>query len=103
LVYPARVLEWRCENTYEIARCTHVQKILSYSSVEGDVVLDPFLGSGQVAVVAQAMNRHYIGFEIVPEYYHFALRRLQERVYRIKAETLEVENMRLPIDVDQGI
>jgi site-specific DNA-methyltransferase (adenine-specific) len=80
-----------------------IQKILAYSSVEGDVVLDPFLGSGQVAVVAQAMNRHYIGFEIVPEYYHFALRRLQERVYRIKAETLEVENMRLPIDVDQGI
>ncbi len=79
-----------------------VQKILQYSSVEGDVVLDPFLGSGQVAVVAQAMRRHYIGFEIVPEYYYFALRRLQERVYRIKAASFESEDMRLPLDVDQG-
>ncbi|MEJ5251581.1 MAG: site-specific DNA-methyltransferase [Chthonomonadetes bacterium] len=62
-----------------------VQKILQYSSQEGDVVLDPFLGSGQVAVVAQQMGRHYIGFEIVPEIYEFALRRLREGVYRLKA------------------
>lgn len=79
-----------------------VEKILQYSSVEGDVVLDPFLGSGQVAVVAQKMKRHYIGFEIVPEYYHFALRRLQEGVYRIKAESDKQnsvsQDLRLPLE-----
>jgi len=75
-----------------------VQKILQYSSVEEDVVFDPFLGSGQVAVVAQMMKRHYIGFEIVPEYYHFALRRLQEGIYRIKAGHSEQKNMRLPLE-----
>ncbi|MCL6623845.1 MAG: site-specific DNA-methyltransferase, partial [Fimbriimonadales bacterium] len=48
--------------------------------------LDPFLGSGQVAVVAQAMKRHFLGFEIVPEYYEFALSRIQKGLYRIKAE-----------------
>jgi len=79
-----------------------VQKILQYSSEEGDLVLDPFLGSGQVAVVAQMMKRHYIGFEIVPDYYQFALRRLQEGIYRIKADLNEqkrdVENMKLPLE-----
>lgn len=62
-----------------------VEKILQYSSLPNDLVLDPFLGSGQVAVVARMMGRRYIGFEIVPEYYQFALKRLQERVYRVRA------------------
>lgn len=62
-----------------------VRKILQYSSVEGDLVLDPFLGSGQVAVIAQQMGRRYIGFEIVPEYYEFIQRQLREGVYRVKA------------------
>jgi len=61
-----------------------IKKILQYSSEEGDVILDPFLGSGQVAVVSKMMKRQYIGFEIVKEYYDFALKRLEEGVYRIK-------------------
>ncbi len=61
-----------------------IVKILQYSSEEGDIVLDPFLGSGQVAVVSKMMKRKYIGFEIVKEYYEFALKRLQEDTYRIK-------------------
>ncbi|MDR1161168.1 MAG: site-specific DNA-methyltransferase [Tannerellaceae bacterium] len=36
---------------------------------EGDVVLDPFMGSGTTNVVAQRMNRNSIGIEILPEYY----------------------------------
>ena len=41
-----------------------IEKILSYSTEPGDIVLDPFLGSGQVAVVARRMGRRYLGFEI---------------------------------------
>ncbi|QJR21374.1 Adenine-specific methyltransferase [Brevinematales bacterium NS] len=63
-----------------------IKKILMYSSEEGDVVMDPFLGSGQVVVVSKMMNRKYIGFEIVPDYYAFAKKRLDENVYRIKDE-----------------
>lgn len=63
-----------------------IRKILSYSSEEGDVVLDPFLGSGQVAVVSKMMNRRYIGFEINREYFEFAKKRLEQNVYRVKAE-----------------
>lgn len=63
-----------------------IQKILAYTSEEGDVVLDPFLGSGQVAVVAQMMGRKYIGYEIVPEYFEFAQSRLKEKQYRFRAD-----------------
>jgi site-specific DNA-methyltransferase (adenine-specific) len=49
-----------------------VKKILLYSSNPGDLVLDPFLGSGTVAVVAQTEGRHFLGFEVVPEYCDFA-------------------------------
>ncbi|MCC6461393.1 MAG: site-specific DNA-methyltransferase [Saprospiraceae bacterium] len=63
-----------------------IRKILAYSSQPGDVVLDPFLGSGQVAVVSQLEGRQYLGFEIVPEYFAFAEKRLKNGTYRVKAE-----------------
>jgi len=63
-----------------------IKKILMYSSEEGDIVLDPFLGSGQVAVVSKMLRRQYIGFEIVKEYYEFAKERLEKNIYRINKE-----------------
>lgn len=63
-----------------------VEKILAYSSCEGDLVLDPFLGSGQVAVVSKMNNRKYVGFEIAEEYFRFAEDRLRQNAYRIKAD-----------------
>jgi site-specific DNA-methyltransferase (adenine-specific) len=65
-----------------------IKKILSYSSEPGDVVLDPFLGSGQVAVVSKGMGRKYIGFEIVKEYFEFSKERLEKNQYRIKDEKI---------------
>jgi site-specific DNA-methyltransferase (adenine-specific) len=53
-----------------------VEKLVRYSSNEGDLVLDPFLGSGAVAVAVQRLGRHYLGFEIVEEYIRFAKERL---------------------------
>jgi len=53
-----------------------VKKILMYSSNPGDLVFDPFLGSGTVAIGAKTEGRHFLGFEIVPEYFSFALDRL---------------------------
>ena len=60
-----------------------IKKILAYSSKKDDVVMDPFLGSGQVAFVARSEKRHYVGFEIVPEYFAFAKKRLDENRYTI--------------------
>lgn len=39
---------------------------------KGDWVLDPFMGSGTTALVAQRMERNAIGIEILPEYYELA-------------------------------
>ncbi|MDE0396379.1 MAG: site-specific DNA-methyltransferase [Candidatus Poribacteria bacterium] len=78
--------------------CELIKKILSYTSEQGDIVLDPFLGSGQVAVVAQMMGRKYIGYEIVPEYFNFAQSRLKEKQYRFRAEDVSMAaNETLPI------
>jgi site-specific DNA-methyltransferase (adenine-specific) len=69
-----------------------VKKILLYSSKEGDLVLDPFLGSGQVAVVSKALGRRYVGFEIVKEYFEFAKKRLDRDEYRIRDDATEREH-----------
>lgn len=61
-----------------------IEKILCYSSRPGDLVCDPFLGSGQVAFVSRAMGRNYIGFEINHAYYEFAKARLDSGDYRLK-------------------
>jgi site-specific DNA-methyltransferase (adenine-specific) len=53
-----------------------IKKLLLYSSESNDLVFDPFLGSGQVAVVSKALGRNYLGFEIVPEYFEFIHSRL---------------------------
>jgi len=69
-----------------------IKKILQYSSEENDIVLDPFLGSGQVAVVSKMLKRQYIGFEIVKEYYEFARERLEKNLYRIKDQEFELQH-----------
>lgn len=49
--------------------------ILSWSN-EGDIVLDPFMGSGTTAKMAKLNNRHYIGFDISEEYCKIAQNRI---------------------------
>ncbi len=51
-------------------------KIILASSRPGDVVLDPFLGSGTTAVVAKKLGRHAIGIEIDRDYCCLAEKRL---------------------------
>jgi DNA modification methylase len=45
-----------------------VEPCILAGSRPGDIVLDPFLGSGTVAQVAQQLGRHWIGCELNPEY-----------------------------------
>lgn len=53
--------------------------IISWSN-EGDVVLDPFMGSGTTAVAAIKNGRHYIGFEISDEYCRIAEARISNAI-----------------------
>ena len=49
--------------------------IMAYSQ-RGDIVLDPFAGSGTTAVAAQALARHFIGIELEPIYAQVATERV---------------------------
>ena len=55
-----------------------IQNLITNSSQQCDVVLDPYLGSGTTAVACVNTNRHYIGFELDPQYYDIACKRLDE-------------------------
>lgn len=54
------------------------KRCIQASTKEGDIVLDPFMGSGTTAVAAKELNRNYLGFEITKEYIEIANRRLGE-------------------------
>ncbi len=53
-----------------------IAKIMLASSSEGNIVFDPFLGSGTTSVVAKKLNRHFLGVEIEPQYCVWAEQRL---------------------------
>ncbi|MDI6897275.1 DNA methyltransferase [Methanocella conradii] len=52
---------------------------------EGDVVLDPFMGSGTTALAAVQCGRHFVGYETNPEYINLASARLQEIMVKYKS------------------
>ena len=53
-----------------------IARIVLCSTQPGQVVLDPFMGAGTVAVVAAELGRRFIGAELDPRYHQIALRRL---------------------------
>lgn len=53
-----------------------IARIVLATTNEGDVVLDPFMGTGTVAVVAQQYNRNFLGAELEERYLEVADRRL---------------------------
>lgn len=55
-----------------------IQELLKLLTKEGDVVLDPFMGSGTTGVVAQKMKRKFIGIEINPDYCKYAEERISK-------------------------
>ncbi len=52
-------------------------KIILASSNEGDIIFDPFIGSGTTAVVAKKMNRNFCGVELDEKFAAISLKRLK--------------------------
>ncbi|RLA97071.1 MAG: site-specific DNA-methyltransferase [Deltaproteobacteria bacterium] len=52
-------------------------RLIQLYTFEGEVVLDPFMGSGQAAIAAIKAKRHYVGYEIEEEYVKLAERRIE--------------------------
>jgi site-specific DNA-methyltransferase (adenine-specific) len=53
-------------------------RLIELYTYEGDLVLDPFMGSGSTALAAARSGRHYVGIETEPEYVALARARLAE-------------------------
>ena len=64
-----------------------LHRVLLSCTGPGDVVLDPFLGTGTTAAVARRLSRHYIGIERHPAYVEAALGRVR-RVRPASSEAL---------------
>lgn len=57
---------------------TLIEKLIRVHTNEGDIILDPFLGSGTTALVASQLNRNYVGIELDPNYVKIAKDRLNQ-------------------------
>ncbi len=55
-----------------------MERLVALSSLAGETVLDPFMGSGTTLVACQKLGRHGIGIEIDPGYFEIACRRVEE-------------------------
>src|SRR4030042_2643125 len=53
-------------------------RLIQLYSFKNDVVLDPFMGSGQTAIAALKVSRHYIGYDLNPEYVNLANARIMK-------------------------
>lgn len=75
-VYPSNVLHMASEtgnkNHSAVFPLSLPTWFIRLFSKEGDLVLDPFLGSGTTAVAAKMLERHYMGIEVMPEYVRLA-------------------------------
>ncbi|MFM5898717.1 MAG: DNA-methyltransferase [Dolichospermum sp.] len=62
-----------------------LRKFILASSQEGDLIIDPFSGSGTTIVVAEQLNRRWMGCDLNIEYNNWAIQRL-ENVHRMTKE-----------------
>ena len=90
MAYPTNVIHMptECSNVnhsaaFPIALPAWFMKLFSS---RGDVVLDPFMGSGSTAIAAIELGRHYVGMEIEPQYYREALSRI--KIHKAKAQNV---------------
>ena len=54
-----------------------IERIIKAVTNKGDIILDPFMGSGTTAVVAKRLNRDFVGYELNSEYVDIAKKRLK--------------------------
>ena len=63
-----------------------IEPCIKAGSEEGDIILDPFMGSGTTAMVAKELGRDYIGCELHEDYGKLIQKRLNERTVRVTQE-----------------
>jgi DNA modification methylase len=67
-----------------------VQRIILTSSKKGDLVLDPFMGSGTTAIAAIELERNWVGIEKEKKYVELAQNRVSEYLNKAKQQKLSL-------------
>lgn len=93
MVYPTNVIHMatECSNRNHSAAfpVDLPSWFIKLFTVEGDVVLDPFVGSGTTAVAAKQLGRQYIGIDVNEEYCRIAEERLKRTRSAVQLQLLE--------------
>ncbi|WP_375560780.1 DNA-methyltransferase [Bernardetia sp. OM2101] len=99
---PTNLLEFGFESVYDENKFHEAQKpvallefLITLTTTENQIVLDPFMGSGTTAVAAKKLNRNFIGFEIDKNYTLLANQRVENVIRKNDAKaysTKKTEN-----------
>jgi len=82
-----------------------LERIVLMSTDPGDVVLDPFLGTGTTAIAAKTLGRHFVGIDIDPEYAKMATEKVENvdvtmyKGYYVSSFLGNIQSIR---DIDAG-
>ncbi len=63
-------------------------RLIQFYTFKGEVVLDPFIGSGQAAIAALKSFRHYVGYDINSDYVQLAEKRIRDFSLKFNLPTL---------------
>ncbi len=80
-----------------------LHRVILSSSNPGDVVLDPFFGTGTTGAVAKRLGRHYIGIEQQKSYIEVALKRLKQVVPVAKQDLQVTQSKRAESRIPFGM
>jgi site-specific DNA-methyltransferase (adenine-specific) len=65
-------------------------RLIQMYSYQGDIVLDPFMGSGQTAIAALKSSRRFVGYDVNREYVDLANRRIEK--FKEEQRRLSLDN-----------
>jgi site-specific DNA-methyltransferase (adenine-specific) len=65
-------------------------RLIQLYTFENDIVLDPFMGSGQTAIAAIMSGRHYIGYEIEKSYVDLSVKRIKQYLNEKLNKSLQI-------------
>ncbi len=87
MAYPTNVLHMATESSNKQHSAVFPKELpawfIKLFTKPGNVVLDPFLGSGTTSIVAFALDRSSIGIEVKEEYYNLAIKNIREQTTQI--------------------
>ncbi len=94
--YASNIMEWHQKESFEEHHATFPIELPEYFirlfTKTGDIVLDPFMGTGTTGAAAVRLSRKYIGFDISADYCELARKRIEKYQNHKVTDWLNAEN-----------